>query len=263
MELDDDGQLTKDVSTFLVVGIGASAGGLEALEGFFDNLPEQTGMAFVIVQHLSPSFKSLMDELLSRHTRLPIALAEEGMLVEPDHVYLLPPKKELIISGGRLLLSERQQELRLPIDVFFRSLARDCGQRAVAIVLSGGGSDGSRGARDIADNGGLVIVQDAASAQFDCMPKTALDTGAADWVLPPSDMPGVLLTHAARLREPSAISDVAPRPSGIDAVYRMLQDEFGIDFTYYKPSTVTRRIERRLSLALISLRLQPAPAQSR
>jgi hypothetical protein len=109
--------------SFLVVGIGASAGGLEALERFFDSLPQRTtGMAFVVVQHLSPDFKSLMDELLSRHTSLPIALAEEGMQVEPDHVYLLPPKKELIISAGRLMLSERQQELSLPIDVFFRSL---------------------------------------------------------------------------------------------------------------------------------------------
>src|SRR6266487_2262267 len=144
------------------VGIGASAGGLEALERFFDNVPKDTGLAFVIIQHLSPDFKSLMDELLARHTHLPIKLVEDGMWVEPDHVYLIPPKKEMIISGGRLLLSERdpQQELSLPIDVFFRSLAQDCGRRAVAIVLSGGGSDGSRGVRDVHDAGGLVIVQD-------------------------------------------------------------------------------------------------------
>ena len=117
-----------------IVGIGASAGGLEALERFFDNLPRDTGMAFVVVQHLSPDFKSLMDELLARHTELPIHLVEDGMPVEADHVYLIPPKKEMIISGGRLLLSERdrQQELTLPIDVFFRSLAQDCGPRAVA-----------------------------------------------------------------------------------------------------------------------------------
>ena len=115
-------------------------------------------MSFVVVQHLSPDFKSLMDELLARHTQLPIHLVEDGMPVEPDHVYLIPPKKEMIISGGRLLLSERdrQQELTLPIDVFFRSLAQDCGPRAVAIVLSGGGSDGSRGIRDVDEAGGLV-----------------------------------------------------------------------------------------------------------
>src|ERR1700689_2223429 len=124
-----------------VVGIGASAGGLDALERFFDNLPKDTGMAFVVVQHLSPDFKSLMDELLGRHTKLPIHLVENGMRVEAGHVYLIPPKKEMIISGGRLLLSERdrQQELTLPIDVFFRSLAQDCAHRAIAIVLSGSG----------------------------------------------------------------------------------------------------------------------------
>ena len=177
-----------------VVGIGASAGGLEALERFFDNVPKNTGMAFVVVQHLSPDFKSLMDELLARHTELPIRLVEDGMQIEPDHVYLIPPKKEMIISGGRLLLSERdhQQELSLPIDVFFRSLAQDCGPRAVAIVLSGGGSDGSRGIRDVHDAGGLVIVQDIESAQFDGMPKTARDAGVAHWVLAPHEMPRVL-----------------------------------------------------------------------
>src|SRR5256885_5355328 len=150
-----------------VVGIGASAGGLDPLVRFFDSLPTVTGMAFVIVQHLSPDFKSLMDELLARHTMLPIHLVEDGMPVEVDHVYLIPAKKEMIISGGRLLLSERdrQQELTLPIDVFFRSLAQDCGERAIAIVLSGGGSDGSRGIRAVHDAGGLVLLQTPESAQ--------------------------------------------------------------------------------------------------
>src|SRR5512138_1818185 len=150
-----------DNAPVYVVGIGASAGGLEALERFFENVPLDTGMAFIVVQHLSPDFRSLMDELLARRTELPIQLVEDGMLVEPDHVYLIPPKKEMIISGGRLLLSERdrQQELSLPIDTFFRSLAQDCGPRAVAIVLSGGGSDGSRGVRAVHAAGGLVLVQ--------------------------------------------------------------------------------------------------------
>ncbi|MBC7976797.1 MAG: chemotaxis protein CheB, partial [Myxococcales bacterium] len=149
-----------------VIGIGASAGGLEALQHFFDNLAADTEMAFVVVQHLSPDFKSLMDELLGRHTELPIHLVEDAMLVEPGHVYLIPPKKEMIISGGRLLLSERdrQQELTLPIDVFFRSLAQDRGPRAVAIVLSGSGSDGSRGICDVHAAGGLVLVQDMNTA---------------------------------------------------------------------------------------------------
>jgi two-component system CheB/CheR fusion protein len=151
-------------TAFHVVGIGASAGGLDALERFFDALPTDTGMAFVVIQHLSPAFKSLMDQLLRRHTELPIHLVEDGMQVEPNHVYLIPPKKVMMIADGRLLLSEREQnqELVLPIDIFFRSLARDCGSRANGIVLSGGGSDGSRGIRDIHAAGGLVIVQDGA-----------------------------------------------------------------------------------------------------
>ncbi|WP_437963007.1 chemotaxis protein CheB (plasmid) [Sorangium sp. So ce119] len=233
-----------------VVGIGASAGGLEALEHFFDNLPKESGMAFVVVQHLSPDFRSLMDEILGRRTELPIHLVEDGMLVEPDHVYLIPPKKEMIISGGRLLLSERDpdQELALPIDVFFRSLAQDCGTRAVAVVLSGGGSDGSRGIRAVHEAGGLVVVQDVDSAQFDGMPKTARDAGVADCVMPPQDMPRVLLEHVrSEGRRPER------QAAGVDqamaGVYQMLEEQFGIDFTHYKPSTVTRRIERRIQLA--------------
>src|SRR6185503_18069819 len=158
-----------------IVGIGASAGGLDAIERFFDCLPSDTSMAFVLVQRLSPDFKSMMDELLARHTQLPIHLVANGMAVEAGHVYLIPPKMEMIISDGRLLLSEqdREQERTLPIDVFFRSLAQDCRDRAVAIVLSGGGTDGSRGILDVHEAGGLVIVQEAATAQFDGMPKTA------------------------------------------------------------------------------------------
>ena len=235
-----------------VVGIGASAGGLDPLVRFFDNLPERTGMAFVIVQHLSPDFRSLMDELLSRHTTLPIHLVEDGMPVEPDHVYLIPAKKEMIISGGRLLLSERnrQQELTLPIDMFFRSLAQDCGDRAVAIVLSGGGSDGSRGICHVHDAGGLVLAQDLESAQFDGMPKAAVETGVVDQTMPPEAMPKVLFERARRgSAAPPPTPTTGREPRGVEAVYRLLETEYGIDFNHYKPSTVTRRIERRLALA--------------
>ncbi len=237
-----------------VVGIGASAGGLDALERFFDNLPKSTGMAFVVIQHLSPDFRSMMDELLARHTDLPVQLVQDQMLVEPDQVYLIPPGKEMIISGGRLLLSERdkQQELSLPIDVFFRSLAQDCGARAAAIVLSGGGSDGSRGVRAVHEAGGLVIVQNTQTAQFDGMPKTARDAGVAHWVLAPQDMPRVLLEYAKgqRVRPASGPRRRAVASNaGIEAIYQMLEREYGIDFTDYKPSTVTRRIERRLAIA--------------
>src|SRR4051812_12608317 len=236
-----------------VVGIGASAGGLEALQHFFDNIAADTEMAFVVVQHLSPDFKSLMDELLGRHTELPIHLVEDGMRVEAGHVYLIPPKMEMIISAGCLLLSERdrQQELSLPIDVFFRSLAQDCGPRATAVVLSGTGSDGSRGIRDVHAAGGLVLVQDLDSAQFDGMPRTAYETGVADFILAPQEMPRVLEEHVKqRSREPGArtVPRLA-RTSAFSDVYRLLEQEFGIDFTHYKPSTVTRRIERRLRLS--------------
>ncbi len=233
-----------------IVGIGASAGGLEALESFFEHVPLDSGMGFVVVQHLSPDFRSLMDEILARRTKLPVHLVEHGMRVEPNRVYLIPAKKEMLIAQGRLLLSDRarDQELSLPIDVFFRSLAQDCEARAVAVVLSGGGSDGSRGICDVHDAGGLVLVQDGESAQFDGMPRTARDAGVADAVMPPHEMPAFLVQHARRL--PQSRSDVAPRSNqGMAAVYRILESEFGIDFTHYKPSTVTRRIERRLQLS--------------
>src|SRR5687767_14267929 len=236
-----------------VVGIGASAGGLDPLVRFFENLPNDTGMAFVIVQHLSPDFKSLMDELLARHTPLPIHLVEDGMPVEADHIYLIPAKKEMIVSGGRLLLSERgrQQELTLPIDVFFRSLAQDYGSKAVAIVLSGGGSDGSRGISHVHETGGLVLVQDLDSAQFDGMPKAAIETGVVDHTLRPEDMPRMLLERAesSLADPPDTIDRPSPPPQGLDALYDVLETEFGLDFNHYKPSTVTRRIERRLGLA--------------
>jgi len=250
-EKQDGGVDSSQGAPLYVVGIGASAGGLEALEHFFDNVPRKTGMAFVVVQHLSPDFKSLMDEILARRTPLPISLVEDAMVVEADHIYLIPPKKEMIISGGRLLLSERdrEQELTLPIDVFFRSLAQDCTGRAIAVVLSGGGSDGSRGIRAVHEAGGLVVIQDVESAQFDGMPKTAREAGVADYVLAPQDMPAVLIEHANRAGVRPVKASEAEH--GMSAVYRMLEQEFGIDFNHYKPSTITRRIERRLQLARV------------
>src|SRR5688572_29598820 len=196
-----------------VVGIGASAGGLDPLVRFVDNLPKDTGMAFVIVQHLSPDFKSLMDEQLGRHTLLPIHLVEDGMRVEPNHVYLIPAKKEMIVSGGRLLLSERdrQQELTLPIDVFFRSLAQDCGARAVAHVH---------------DAGGLVLAQDLDSAQFDGMPRAAVETGIVAHSLPPQHMPRVLLEYARRRSDAApAVERDRPAPTGLEALYGVLETE--------------------------------------
>jgi two-component system CheB/CheR fusion protein len=235
-----------------IAGIGASAGGLEALERLFRAMPADTGVAFVIVQHLSPDFKSVMDELLARHTRMPIHRVENGMTVRANSIYLIPPKKEMIISGGRLLLTDKDpaQDLSLPIDHFFRSLASDAADRAIAIVLSGTGSDGSRGIRDVHEAGGLVIAQTESTAKFDGMPKSARDTGVVDAALTPEEMPRMLIDY---LRQHSAGigRQALPEPSGehgVDAIFKLLRDEYQIDFSYYKPNTVTRRIERRLSL---------------
>ncbi len=240
-----------------VVGIGASAGGLEALERLFDRMPVRTGMAFVVVQHLSPDFKSLTDELLARHTGIPIFRVENGMEVQPDAIYLLPPRKDMIISGGKLLLTDKDPSrfVALPIDHFFRSLAQDVGDRAVAIVLSGTGSDGSRGIRDVHEAGGLVLAQTAETAKFDGMPASAVRTGVVDLVLAPEDMPEALLQYIQPVNSPrqrGASADVsspeAPPEGGLAAIFRLLRDAYGIDFSHYKPDTVARRTERRLLL---------------
>jgi two-component system CheB/CheR fusion protein len=236
-----------------VVGIGASAGGLEALERLFETMPVDTGMAFVVVQHLSPDFKSLMDELLARKTDIPIHRARDGMEVKPNAVYLIPPRKEMIIANRRLLLTDKDpaQLVTLPIDHFFRSLAHDVGDRAIAIVLSGTGSDGSRGIRDVHEAGGLVIAQSPESAKFDGMPNSARQTGAVDLVLPPDEMPAALLHYT---KHPGGKSRDFDRPSasapeqGFDALFRILREAYAIDFSHYKWSTVSRRVERRLLL---------------
>src|SRR6185369_7328093 len=181
---------------------------------------------------LSPEFKSLMDELLTPHTKLRICRATDGMLVEPYHIYLMPPKNEMIVSDGRLLLTERDPSkgLSLPIDSFFRSLAEDVGTRAIAVVLSGTGSDGSRGIRAVHEAGGLVIAQTESSAKFDGMPRSAVDTGIVDLVLPPEEIGGTLvkyLEHDGRLGDPDA-------PVGGDLmsrIFELLKHESAIDFS--------------------------------
>lgn len=236
-----------------VVGIGASAGGLESLEQLFERMPPRTGLAFIVIQHLSPDFRSVMDELLSRRTGIPVMLVEDGVRVEPDHIYLIPPKKEMIISGGRLLLSDKgtSAELTLPIDIFFRSLAQDAGARAIGVILSGAGSDGARGIRDIHEAGGFVICQDAETAAFDGMPKSARDTGLVDQFGTPAEIPEVLVDYTRRMSSGGYVpaADAQPASRGLGAIFRLLQQQFGIDFSSYKPNTVTRRIERRLHIA--------------
>ena len=197
-----DRRQTSDVgqSELFVVALGASAGGLEALEKFFDNVPADSGLAFVVVQHLSPDFKSLMNELLARHTKLTIHRVTDGMTIEANSIYLIPPKKDMIVSDGRLLLTDKDPStgLSLPIDTFLRSLAHEYGRNAIAVILSGTGSDGSRGIVAIHEAGGYVIVQDEASAFFDGMPRSAIDTGVVDAVLTPRDMAGAIREYVER-----------------------------------------------------------------
>lgn len=236
-----------------VVGVGASAGGLEALEQLFRSLPADTGMSFVVVQHLSPDFQSLMDELLLRQTEMPVHTVEDGMQLEPNAIYLIPPKKEMIVSGGKLLLTDKDpaKGLSLPIDTFFRSLAADAGTRAIGIVLSGTGSDGSRGIRDIHDSGGLVIVQSEDTAKFDGMPRSAQETGVVDLVLSPEQIAETLVQYSRNPIISQLTSPTDKLPVNEDAtkrLMRLLRDQYGIDFSLYKPTTVMRRIERRLLL---------------
>jgi len=236
-----------------IVGIGASAGGLDSLEKLFRNMPDRTGLAFVVIQHLSPDYKSMMVELLSKHTRMAIKQAEDGMSVQADTVYLIPPKVSLTIAKGALHLATRDSHthaLHLPIDIFFRSLAEDLEGRAIGIVLSGTGSDGTLGSRAIKEAGGMLMVQEPASAPFDGMPNSAIHTGLADYVAPPEAIPHLLLKY---VKHPlSALADKIP-PSSKDEdmlmrILDLIKEETGLDFSYYKPSTVIRRIERRMGV---------------
>jgi two-component system CheB/CheR fusion protein len=234
-----------------IVGIGASAGGLESLEQLFSALPPDTGMAFVVVQHLSPDFRSLMDELIGRHSKMPVKMVEDGEQVEANHVYLIPPRKEMVIRNQRLILTEKPHGLSLPIDIFFRSLAQDCRGEAVAVVLSGSGSDGSRGLVDVKRAGGTVLIESPSSAKFDGMPLAAQESGAVDHAASPRDIARILC-GLPPLELPDDIDeDALEREPAMDSLLRLLRDSFGIDFSLYKTSTVGRRIQRRVDLLRI------------
>jgi two-component system CheB/CheR fusion protein len=234
------------------VGIGASAGGLEAIEKFFQNMPEDTGMTFVVVQHLSPDYKSLMSELLSRHTKMPIHRVKDGMSVHPDNIYLIPPKKNMTIFGGRLYLTDHDHSmgLNLPIDIFFRSLAQDFGKNSIGIVLSGTGSDGALGIKAIKESGGTVFVQDDKSAKFDGMPRSSIATGMVDYVLSPVEMPDKLISYIKHpfITKTKETKDDIEGDSVLLKILKMIRDETGVDFTYYKPNTILRRLEKRLGI---------------
>lgn len=228
-----------------IVAMGASAGGLEALERFFGSLPSDTGMAFVVIQHLSPDFKSLMDEILSRRTTMPVRVAEDGSDIAPNTVLLNPPKKMMTMRDGRIALSDKEPSpaLTYPIDQFFVSMAAAAGNKCAALVLSGTGSDGSRGVADVHRAGGLVIAQAALTAGFDGMPHAAVGTGAVDLVLAPEDMPEALRVF---FTEGRVIPPPEPEATLLHPIDVLLRNTYGVNFAEYKLPTIQRRTERRM-----------------
>lgn len=239
--------------THPVVAVGASAGGLEALQEFFGNVPPGLGASYVVVQHLSPDHPSMMDELLSRHTKMLVQPVEDGDLLEPDQVYVIPPAHNLICEGNRLRLTGQPERglglLNLAIDMFFASLARAAGEHAHAVILSGTGSDGATGISKIGESGGIVLVQDPATAKFNGMPISAIQTGLADVIGSPSQLAGrlaELLRHPVRRgEEPEAPDEKA---QALETVIQALREQLSVDLSDYKPSTLLRRITRRVAL---------------
>ncbi len=235
-----------------IVGIGASAGGLSALQGFFDQMPHDSGAAFVVVQHLSPNFKTLMDELLSRHSRMSVKLADDNEKLEANHVYVLRPNRNISICDGRISLVEieRTGNPNLPIDKFFSSLARDLGRKAVGIVLSGTGSDGSVGIKSLREVGGLVLVQDPADAEFDGMPLAAIRTGYVDSIADINQLTRQLVSYLKNYSVDSAETEfrehLANNPETIESILKRLNAATGVDFSLYKPAMVSRRFEHRM-----------------
>ena len=243
---------------FPIVGIGASAGGLAAFEAFFSALPSDTesGMAFVLVQHLAPDHKSILADLVKRYTRMHVYEVEDGMRVEPNCAYIIPPNRDMAFLNGALELLEPAEPrgLRLPIDFFFRSLAQDQHERAICIVLSGTGSDGTLGVRAVKGEGGMVMAQDPDNTEYDGMPRSAIATGLVDYVLKPADMPAQLIAYVNHAFGKKAQPLAAPTPKSEDLLKKLcvlLRAQTGHDFSQYKQNTLVRRVERRMAIQQI------------
>ena len=238
--------------SFPIVGIGASAGGLEALEQFLGHVPAGSGMAFVIVQHLDPTHKGIMPELLQRATGMKVIQVKDRTRVRPDCVYVIPPNKDMSILHGVLHLLEpaAPRGLRLPIDFFLRSLAQDQQEHSIGVILSGMGSDGTLGLRAIKEKAGVVLVQEPATAKFDGMPRSAIDAGLADIVAPVDELPGKILAYLQRTpliaRTEVALEDKTQ--SALEKAVILLRAHTGHDFSLYKRNTLYRRIERRMGI---------------
>ena len=235
-----------------IVAIGASAGGLEALQTLFDNMPNNTDMAFLVVQHLSPDFKSLMDELLARHTQMSVELADHQQRLKPNHIYLIPPGTNMEIEAGKFKLTKQNRDgsLNLPIDICFVSVAKEAGENAVGIVLSGTGSDGARGVRAIKEAGGLIMAQEPKTARFDGMPRSAIASGCIDAVLPPEEIPKVLVGYSSNpiASQYSHAHNLLAATNRLDGALAVLARKTGVDFSDYKRPTASRRIARRMGL---------------
>ena len=233
----------------LIIGIGASAGGLEALQQFFQHMPPNSGLSFIVVQHLSPDYKSLMADILGKHTQMRVLQAENEMPVRPNTVYLIPPKNNLTLRGGRLYLTEfNHGMLNHPIDIFFTSLAEEQRERAIAVVLSGTGADGTSGIKIVKEHGGLVIVHNPDTAKFDGMPRSAINTGLADFILSPDGIVDEILNFSSypTIIRPQEKEELFSDDETFSRIYAILKKNSGIDFTNYKRTTVLRRIERRM-----------------
>ncbi len=241
-----------------IVGIGASAGGLASLEDFFRNTPCDTGLAFLVVQHLDPTQKALLPELLQRYTEMPVYEAEQNMAIRADSIYVIPPNRELRVLNNTLKLDQPSEPrgLRLPINVLFSSLASAQNEQAIAVVLSGMGSDGTLGLQAIKATGGLTVVQTPESAQFDAMPKSAIAAGCSDIVAPAAELPARILAYVRRVPESEHRSDHPSEThtslTRLDPVLRLLREQTRHDFSLYKPTTLNRRIERRMAIHGIS-----------
>jgi two-component system CheB/CheR fusion protein len=251
----EPGASEREANRFPIVGIGASAGGLAAFEAFLSGMPADVdpGMAFVLVQHLAPDHKSILTDLLQRYTRMQVFEVEDGMKVRRNCAYIIPPNRDMALLNGSLQLLEpfAPRGQRLPINFFFRSLAQDQRDRAIGIVLSGTGSDGTLGVRAIKGEGGMVMAQTPDSTEFDGMPRSALATGLVDFELPPAEMPAQLIAYVAHAFARGPRTPAAATPSAESALKKvlvLLRARTGHDFSLYKPSTVCRRVERRMAV---------------
>ncbi len=240
---------------FPIVGIGGSAGGLEAFQELLKNISHKPGAALVFIMHLSPGHKSLLAELLAKITKMPVIEITKGMIPEINHAYIKPPNANLTLEGGKLMLSalEGEEVRRKPIDSFFRSLAVGLGNRSIGVILSGTGTDGTLGAEAIKAEGGITFAQDAKSAKYNDMPQSAIATGCVDFVLSPKKIASELQRIGSHPLISSTVLIETDQPilaeeKTLESIFDILRRAKGLDFTHYKTATISRRISRRMVL---------------